>query len=286
MTTIYVDSRTRVAGLDSDFEVDLGKSLHLQSDARLAVYKIRIADSFLSTDRVNVLPRPGQPQPPPQIIGRPSDVERLLDEAGQRWSAAQRKLLRRRRPWLRRRVRLPLPPRAWAESSGTWGPGRGGCCPGARRGQGCWNAGWRGGSWRGGNGCGRRSLRPRARHGLGAGEHALPAPARQRGRGRAGRPVRQQHERRHSAAALHAAHRQQPRLLSVWLPCSGAVQPHAAPRGLNRVALPQSQPRASSSSGQSRRSLPPPSFDQLARDIGCLKKIKTPLEREFILQLV
>ena len=39
--------------------------------------------------------------------------------------------------------------------------------------------------------------------------------------------------------------------------------------GLNPVALPQSQPssRASSSSGQSRRSLPPPSFDQLARDI-------------------
>ena len=51
MTTIYVDSRKRAAGLDSDFEVDLGESLHLQSDARLAVYKIRIADSFLSTDR-------------------------------------------------------------------------------------------------------------------------------------------------------------------------------------------------------------------------------------------
>ena len=48
MTTIYVDSRKRVAGSDSDFEVE---SLHLQSDARLAVYKIRLADSFLSTDR-------------------------------------------------------------------------------------------------------------------------------------------------------------------------------------------------------------------------------------------
>ena len=45
MTTIYVDSRKRVAGSDSDFEVDLGESLHLQSDARLAVYKIRLADS-------------------------------------------------------------------------------------------------------------------------------------------------------------------------------------------------------------------------------------------------
>ena len=43
-TTIYVDSRKRVAGLDSDFKVDLGKSLHLRSNAWLA-------DSFLSTDR-------------------------------------------------------------------------------------------------------------------------------------------------------------------------------------------------------------------------------------------
>ena len=51
MTTIYVDSRKTVAGSDSDFEVDLGESLHLQSDARLAVYKIRLADSFLSIDR-------------------------------------------------------------------------------------------------------------------------------------------------------------------------------------------------------------------------------------------
>ena len=33
--------------------------------------------------RVNVLPRPGPAQPPPQIRGRSSDVERLLDEAGQ-----------------------------------------------------------------------------------------------------------------------------------------------------------------------------------------------------------
>ena len=44
--------------------------------------------------------------------------------------------------------------------------------------------------------------------------------------------------------------------------------PHPFSWGLNPVALPQSQSsRASSSSGQSRRSLPPPSFDQLARDI-------------------
>ena len=40
--------------------------------------------------RLNVLPRPGQAQPPPQIIGRPSDVERLLDEAGQRTQEVER----------------------------------------------------------------------------------------------------------------------------------------------------------------------------------------------------
>ena len=33
----------------------------------------------------------------------------------------QRRPLRRRRPWLRRRVRLPLPLRAWAEPLSTWG---------------------------------------------------------------------------------------------------------------------------------------------------------------------
>ena len=65
--------------------------------------------------RLNALPRPGQAQPPPQIIGRPSDVERL-GSARRRWSAARRRPLR-----LRRRARLPLPPRAWAEPLGTWG---------------------------------------------------------------------------------------------------------------------------------------------------------------------
>ena len=180
------------------------------------------------------LPRPGPAQPPPQIIGRPSDAERLLDEAGQRAQEVERGA-----------VAIEETEAVAAEEGevavAAEGVG-GGSSPGAHRGRGCWNAGWRGGSWRGGNGGAgrghrrRRSLRPRARHGLGAGEHALPAPAGQRGRGRAGRPVRQQHERRHAASALHAAHRQQhvrqprkqPRLLAVRLPRPGAVQ-HAAP---------------------------------------------------------
>ena len=97
------------------------------------------------------------------------------------------------------------------------GPGRRSSGPRTHGGRGCWSDGCHGRSWRSGDGrvgCGtrrRRSLRPGPRHGLGAGEHALPASAGQRGRGRAGRPVRQQHERRHStsrcapAAALRAA---------------------------------------------------------------------------------
>ena len=40
--------------------------------------------------RLNVLPRPAPAQPPPLIIGRPSDVERLLDEAGQRVQEVER----------------------------------------------------------------------------------------------------------------------------------------------------------------------------------------------------
>ena len=222
--------------------------------------------------RLNVLPRPGpQPQPPPQIIGRPDDVERLLDEAGQRAQEVERGAAQA----IEETAAVAAEEGEVAEGVRTHG------------GRGCWSDGCHGGSWRSGNGRvgrgtrRRRSLRPGSRHGLGAGEHALPASAGQRGRGRAGRPVRQQHERRHAAPALHAAHRQQhfgqprkqPRLLAVWLPSPGADQSHAPPFswGLNPVTLPQSQPnsRASSrSSGQSRQSrLPPPSYDQLARDI-------------------
>ena len=51
MTTIWVDSRKRVAGTDSDFEFDVGETVHLQGSARLGVFKIRVADTFLSTDR-------------------------------------------------------------------------------------------------------------------------------------------------------------------------------------------------------------------------------------------
>ncbi|CAE7381591.1 unnamed protein product, partial [Symbiodinium microadriaticum] len=47
----HLDSRRRVAGTDSDFEFDVGETVHLQGSARLGVFKIRVADTFLSTDR-------------------------------------------------------------------------------------------------------------------------------------------------------------------------------------------------------------------------------------------
>ena len=50
-TTIYVDSRKRVAGDDASFEFDIGETLHLQTGAKLSVFKLRVADAFLSTDR-------------------------------------------------------------------------------------------------------------------------------------------------------------------------------------------------------------------------------------------
>ena len=116
--------------------------------------------------RLNVLPRPGpQPQPPPQIIGRPSDVERLLDEAGQRAQEVERGA------------------EAIEETAAVAAEEGEVAVAGAAYGL--------------------------ARHGVGPREHALPAPAGQRGRRRAGRAVRQQHERRHSAPALLAALRQQ-----------------------------------------------------------------------------
>ena len=51
MTSIWIDSRKRVAGTDADFEFDIGETVHLQTSARLGVFKIRVADTFLGTDR-------------------------------------------------------------------------------------------------------------------------------------------------------------------------------------------------------------------------------------------
>ena len=53
--TIYVDSRKRVAGDDASFEMDIGETIHLQTGAKLSVFKFRVADAFLSTDRGQLL---------------------------------------------------------------------------------------------------------------------------------------------------------------------------------------------------------------------------------------
>ena len=220
MTTIYVDSRKRVAGSDSDFEVDLGESLHLQSDgspstasngqgppsitdrlrstadgaqaaadligagaaglAAAQAFRSQLFEDAAEYVRLNVLPRPGQAQPPPQIIGRPSDVERLLDEAGQRAQEVERGAAQG--------VEETAAVAAEEGEVAVAAEGVGGAF-----------------GYLGGLAEGAAALAPTvgevagtlagaAGVGLGAGEHALPAPAGQRGRGRAGRPVRQRHE--------------------------------------------------------------------------------------------
>ena len=53
--------------------------------AAVQAFRFQLIQDAAEYVRLNVLPRPGpQPQPPPQIIGQPDDVERLLDKAGQR----------------------------------------------------------------------------------------------------------------------------------------------------------------------------------------------------------
>ena len=49
--SIYVDSRKRTVGDDASFEMDIGETIHLQTGAKLSVFKFRVADAFLSTDR-------------------------------------------------------------------------------------------------------------------------------------------------------------------------------------------------------------------------------------------
>ena len=178
--------------------------------------------------RLNVLPRPGpQPQPPPQIIGRPDDVERLLDEVGQRAQEVERgaaQAIEETAAVAAEEGEVAVAAEGVGGAFGYLGglaEGAAALAPTAGEVAGAMAAtaaglavGLAGGAAYG------------LARGLGAGEHALPASAGQRGRGRAGRAVRQQHERRHAAPALHAAPRQQhfrqprkqPRLLPVWLP--------------------------------------------------------------------
>jgi hypothetical protein len=53
-TVIWVDSRRRVSGTDSDFKFELRETVTLQ-DARVRVDKVNFTDSFLTTDSGNTL---------------------------------------------------------------------------------------------------------------------------------------------------------------------------------------------------------------------------------------
>ena len=185
--------------------------------------------------RLNVLPRPGpQPQPPPQIIGRPDDVERLLDEAGQRAQEVERgaaQAIEETAAVAAEEGEVAVAAEGVGGAFGYLGglaEGAAALAP---------TAGEVAGAMAATAGVGATAglavgLAGGAAYGLARGTgwvHALPASAGQRGRGRAGRPVRQQHERRHAAPALHAAHRQQhfgqPAELPGKLPQLGAVAP-------------------------------------------------------------
>ena len=79
-TTIYIDSRKRVAGDDASFEIDIGETLHLQTGAKLSVFKLRVADAFLSTDRGQyLLDRRGSADPQ---LGGAADRSLHGDAAG------------------------------------------------------------------------------------------------------------------------------------------------------------------------------------------------------------
>ena len=226
--------------------------------------------------RLNVLPRPGPAQPPPQIIGRPSDVERLLDEAARRRWSVVRRPLRRRQPWPQRRERWPLPPLGGlAEGAAALAP----------------TAGEVARTLAGAAGVGAA-----ATAGLAAGIAGGTAYGLARGTGwvlenTLFRPQQGSEDAAvqdvRSANNMNDATQPQHFTLRTGSSTSGSpassrassqsgfrvqAQPNNTPRpfswGLNPVVLPQSQSsRASSSSGQSRRSLPPPSFDHLAQDI-------------------
>ncbi|CAE7181179.1 unnamed protein product, partial [Symbiodinium pilosum] len=79
-TTIYVDSRKRVAGDDSSFEFDIGETLHLQTGAKLSIFKMRPADPQLGGAAgrcLHALPRTGS-YPAGAMPTRPLSINHLL----------------------------------------------------------------------------------------------------------------------------------------------------------------------------------------------------------------
>ena len=233
--------------------------------------------------RLNVLPRPGSAQPPPQIIGRPSDVERLLDEAGQRAQEVERGAAQETAAVAAEEGEVAVAAEGVGGAFGYLGglaEGAAALAP---------TQGEVAGTLAGAAGVGAAAtaglavgIAGGAAYGLARGtgwvlENTLFRP-QQGSEDAAVQDIR-------SANNMNDATQPQHFTLRTGSSTSGSpassrassqsgfrvqAQSNNTPRpfswGLNPVILPQSQSsRASSSSG--RRSLPPPSFDQLARDI-------------------
>ena len=236
--------------------------------------------------RLNVLPRPGPAQPPPQIIGRPSDVERLLDEAGQRAQEVERGAAQAVEETAAVAAEEGEVAVAAEGVGGAFGY-LGGLAEGAAAL--APTAGEVAGTLAGAAGVGAAAtaglavgIAGGAAYGLARGtgwvlENTLFRP-QQGSEDAAVQDVR-------SANGMNDATQPQHFTLRSGSSTSGSpassrassqsgfrvqAQSNNTPRpfswGLNPVALPQSQP-SSRASSSSRRSLPPPSFDQLARDI-------------------
>ena len=235
--------------------------------------------------RLNVLPRPGPAQPPPQIIGRPSDVERLLDEAGQRAQEVERGAAQAVEETAAVAAEEGEVAVAAEGVGGAFGY-LGGLAEGAAAL--APTAGEVAGTLAGAAGVGAAAtaglavgIAGGAAYGLARGtgwvlENTLFRP-QQGSEDAAVQDIR-------SANNMNDATQPQHFTLRTGSSTSGSPASSRAssqsgfrvqaqsntPRpfswGLNPVALPQSQP-SSRASSSSRRSLPPPSFDQLARDI-------------------
>ena len=231
--------------------------------------------------RLDVLPRPGPAQLPPQIIGRPSDVERLLDEAGQRAQEVERGAEAIEETAAVAAEEGEVAVAAEGVGGGAW-----------RKGPLPWRppAGEVAGTLAGAAGVGAAAtaglavgIAGGAAYGLARGtgwvlENTLFRP-QQGSEDAAVQDVR-------SANNMNDATQPQHFTLRTGSSTSGSpassrassqsgfrvqAQSNNTPRpfawGLNPVVLPQSQPSSRASSSSGRRSLPPPSFDQLARDI-------------------
>ena len=236
--------------------------------------------------RLNVLPRPGPAQPPPQIIGRPSDVERLLDEAGQRAQEVERgaEAIEETAAVAAEEGEVAVAAEGVGGAFGYLGglaEGAAALAP---------TAGEVAGTLAGAAGVGAAAtaglavgIAGGAAYGLARGtgwvlENTLFRP-QQGSEDAAVQDVR-------SANNMNDATQPQHFTLRSGSSTSGSpassrassqsgfrvqAQSNNTPRpfswGLNPVALPQSQPSSRASSSSGRRSLPPPSIDQLARDI-------------------